>query len=537
MTNELDGIRIHLAASIREDLASDQKASIENFVEILTREVLKRGGVLVHGTHPSIVPSIRKGAAAFLQADGSKDSIVLVRSTDYEDVPDQLAIQLHRQFATVESIPRGEGDLTSRLVPMREWMAERCDVTIAVGGKWYDVNPKRSGVVNETKMMIDRSKPCFLVSSFGGGVAEWTEQEPSVFASLNNGLSPEENRARSQGTDPVKLVQDILSQLALLPLRIKSIKDKGMFRILCLDGGGIRGAFTAAILDKWAEQLKMSKNAAFVRQFDMVAGTSTGAILAAGLGAGISTNKLMDFYSRHGGKIFDGTGGWWHFVANKYNSDSLVNALAVLENKTFSDSLCRLVIPSIDASTGHSRLFVTPHHPLRTSCRAVELREAVLASTAAPTYFEAAKVPDGIVSQSYVDGGLWANNPALAAIAEAHGTLGIPMDQIDLLSVGTMCTTTDFSNLQNAGQVQYMRPISKLFFASQESATLDLASRMLTKSRFLRINKHTNSLPELDDASSIDKLMAAGRSIAEETFDEVYGRFLTSKNVPEWQKF
>jgi patatin-like phospholipase/acyl hydrolase len=68
----------------------------------------------------------------------------------------------------------------------------------------------------------------------------------------------------------------------------------------------------------------------------------------------------------------------------------------------------------------------------------------LLASSAAPTYFDEAVVKDAISMQSYLDGGIWANNPVLPAIAEAVRDLKIPLERIDVLSVGTMGSEADF---------------------------------------------------------------------------------------------
>jgi patatin-like phospholipase/acyl hydrolase len=72
------------------------------------------------------------------------------------------------------------------------------------------------------------------------------------------------------------------------------------FRILSLDGGGIKGAFTAAVLAEWEKRT----GRVIVDHFDLIAGTSTGGIIALGLGLGLPAGEILEFYEKQGPKIF-----------------------------------------------------------------------------------------------------------------------------------------------------------------------------------------------------------------------------------------
>src|ERR1019366_4834675 len=96
------------------------------------------------------------------------------------------------------------------------------------------------------------------------------------------------------------------------------------------------------------------------------------------------------------------------------------------------DSNNRLVIPACHARTGAVQVFRTNHHPDVVKDANKEAALVALATAAAPTYFPAAIVDES----AHVDGGMWANNPALVAIVEAVSYLGMPVDRIDILSVG-----------------------------------------------------------------------------------------------------
>ena len=80
--------------------------------------------------------------------------------------------------------------------------------------------------------------------------------------------------------------------------------DLARFRILALDGGGVKGAYTAAVL----ASIEETSGKHIAEHFDLIAGTSTGGILALGLGLGVSAATLLEFYEKRGQKIFPSTG-------------------------------------------------------------------------------------------------------------------------------------------------------------------------------------------------------------------------------------
>ena len=96
------------------------------------------------------------------------------------------------------------------------------------------------------------------------------------------------------------VVNRVIEQLGRLPLVRGEPLGKTTFRILALDGGGIKGTFTAAVLAKWEEltQLRLAEH------FDLIAGTSTGGILALGLGMGLAAKDILRFYVDRGPTVF-----------------------------------------------------------------------------------------------------------------------------------------------------------------------------------------------------------------------------------------
>lgn len=196
-----------------------------------------------------------------------------------------------------------------------------------------------------------------------------------------------------------------------------------MFRILSIDGGGIKGAFAASALAALEDDLRCRA----VEHFDLITGTSTGGIIAIGLGLGLSAREILEFYKSKGPEIFPSTslvqrtgGAIRQFLGGpKHSHETLRSALeAVFGDRRFGESTCRLVIPTYDAVGGRIFVMKTAHHQrfrYDIEARAVDV---ALATSAAPTYFAAARFPQH-EGASYIDGGVWANCPVLVGLTEA----------------------------------------------------------------------------------------------------------------------
>ena len=135
-------------------------------------------------------------------------------------------------------------------------MAERSDAVVCVGGKWWDINKAKAGVPTELDAMLELGKPGFVVAGFGGAIAGYLKDNPSLPSRLQNGLSENANREIANDTSIERIVETIVNQLKLLPLVRRSVSRGRNFRILALDGGGLRGTFTAAVLAKWDDMLR-----------------------------------------------------------------------------------------------------------------------------------------------------------------------------------------------------------------------------------------------------------------------------------------
>lgn len=206
------------------------------------------------------------------------------------------------------------------------------------------------------------------------------------------------------------------------------------FQILSLDGGGIKGIFSAAVL----AAIEEDSNVKITDHFDLLTGTSTGGIIALGLGLEMRPKEIVEFYLEHGSKIFPSWYGakWFqHWLFRKYSSKPLEEALKkCFKEKTLDQSIRPLVIPSYNIGIDDVYLFRTPHHERLKRDYKVPAWKVGLATSAAPTYFPCTREVDEV---RLIDGGVWANNPAMVGIVEAVGTIGVPLDTISVLSIGT----------------------------------------------------------------------------------------------------
>ncbi len=252
------------------------------------------------------------------------------------------------------------------------------------------------------------------------------------------------------------------------------------FKILSLDGGGVRGMISATILKEIEYQLEVycqKNNQPTVKlhdYFDVVAGTSTGSILAAGIAAKISAEQLIKFYQDNAETIFNkGTrqGRKWGQVLELipqnlshqfglYPNQNGQGLAKVLPEKLINEqgqplklneiSKPILFIPAYDTYSRNTTWFASNRKEANLWFKDIEVWQLCVASAAAPTFFPAYPLPftDG-KQLPHVDGGVSANNPSLSAIAHILDTelkeIGGNLGNISVLSIGTGNTTQVFT--------------------------------------------------------------------------------------------
>ena len=229
------------------------------------------------------------------------------------------------------------------------------------------------------------------------------------------------------------------------------------FRVLCLDGGGMRGIYTAAFLDRLLDQYRRIRGEEHLDLgggFDLITGTSTGAIIASAAAIGRPMSDVVKLYQDWGGKIFPERitesklklffralrGGAIVEAGDTAFRTALVNEFGEITMlDVFKKRGISLAIPSVAMSTHRAWVFK------KTKTSGVrddnyKLVDVCLASSAAPIYrsLAAIKNPDSKYEQIevFADGGLWANNPVMVGMLDAlmNADEGQP---IEIFSLGT----------------------------------------------------------------------------------------------------
>lgn len=226
--------------------------------------------------------------------------------------------------------------------------------------------------------------------------------------------------------------------------------------MLSVDGGGMRGLFSCAYLQGMlATGVSRFNNdhTDFGKQFDLIVGTSTGAILGAGLAVGIPLSDICDLYTESGPKIFpeklpESKAKLLFHHRSKLNKSGDEALRLVLANKfdditlsqLYQERRIGLAITAVNCATHRAYVFKTPHD--KTSNHRddeVSLVDACLASSAAPIYRSIAvinKSGSRLDNSMFFDGGLWANNPVLVALIEALRNTDTEQE-IEIFCLGT----------------------------------------------------------------------------------------------------
>lgn len=253
--------------------------------------------------------------------------------------------------------------------------------------------------------------------------------------------------------------------------------------------GGVRGILQAVFLDRLETDI-----GALRERFDLVAATSTGALVGLGIAAGLPARDLVELYRVHLPAVFRAKPAALIRRGGRYRTEPLREVLA----QHFGE--LRLGELEVDVLICASALNRFQGRIFTRADTDVLVVDAALASAAAPTFFEPV-VPEGS-ERGYLDGGLWANDPLLVAIAYASRTLGVPTDAVEALSIGTGkvprgCTPDEAAAMRilSLDTVRFLLQISG---SLQEWSSQHLLER-LTSSRVRRINPELVEWVELDD--------------------------------------
>lgn len=234
------------------------------------------------------------------------------------------------------------------------------------------------------------------------------------------------------------------------------------FRILTIDGGGMRGLYSAILLDRLNRHFSRKRNCEAIdigKGFDLIVGTSTGALISLGLAWGTETAQIVQLYREIGPRLFQepvptsnshssvlSLVRWlmkhWNKAINR--STPLYEVMyPIFEDHCLSDLYAKrqvgICIPAVNVGTHRSLLIKTPHTEHQHRYPDYKLMDVLMAATAAPMIFPIAAVQDPDDPDTYktlIDGALWANNPVLLGIIEALNESGVDQP-IEIVSVGT----------------------------------------------------------------------------------------------------
>jgi hypothetical protein len=547
----LHGVRIWLSGAVPPDADASYQSALRTFVRHFAEQTFRSGAHILHGSHPTFTPVLLEEAAKHIANGGRKDCLTLVVSRFWSKDPIRVPVQEWRQICMVYETPEattGDSLRDDSLAILRQWMSDRCDAFVAAGGLWWKQVAGRAGVPVEAGLAIDRGLPCFLLGGLGGAAQDYIANHPEVLRSLRNGFDDDTNQRLALEKNIPGIVHTISSQLTRLPLVRGRVSDGISFRILALDGGGIRGAFTASVL----ATLESSLGVPITNQFDLLAGTSTGGILAIALGLGLQPADMLRFYRERGPIIFPIMRFHKRLRSKLHHTIKPKHSQAVLRSelerayfsdnrpKVLGDSICRLVIPAYDAVSGVCHVFRTPHHSLLKADAVTNAAEVALATAAAPTYFSSAVVRNMVSQASFFDGGVWANCPAMAAIVEAVCYLNVPLDRIDVLSIGTTDEPFTVKSMAEAGWARWGKTLVDLLMNAQLDASVRHAQLLVGEPRFLRVNVTTTpGMYALDGAKEIEDLIALGNRKASQPdiLNQVKSRFLNGIEAMNWHGF
>ena len=318
------------------------------------------------------------------------------------------------------------------------------------------------------------------------------------------------------------------------------MKQEASYRtVLSLDGGGIRGLIPARILQEPESRTKRRIS----QIFDLIVGTSTGGILAAGLsrpperGGPCAAEELVRIYSERGREIFSRS--FWRGLTTiggladeRYHAAPLYGILEEMLGSTeLRETVPDIVLTSYDIERREPYLFKTSKARAGATGRNHLLRDVARATSAAPTYFEPMLL-DGErwegerERRALVDGGVFANNPCMLALSEALYS-GTAMNEIVLCSVGTGMSDRKiaYEEAKEWGPLGWARPVISVMMDGMSDSANYHARQLMADAgdgaagqQFFRFDvRLKHALDDLDAAhnANIDALLREADRIME----------------------
>lgn len=296
-------------------------------------------------------------------------------------------------------------------------------------------------------------------------------------------------------------------------------------KLLCIDGGGIRGIFAIAILQALEEEV----NQPIGEFFDMISGTSTGAIIAASVSLKIKMEEVHKNYKTYGEKIFvrqAKIGLLKSVYSDRYLRHLLKKAFG---ERKLADIQKPFLIPAVDVTHGKPFIHRSNYGNPEGEDLEIKIWDAVLSSCSAPVYFPPNNVDNKYLS---IDGGLWANNPSLVGLTEALHYFQNSIGEIKILSIGTGLQKIEFTSNENKYwginhwlpfHIPTMKVTPKLLDLALHlsSESVSYHCQILLKEHYLRINEELGEEVPFDDVHYMDELSDLGKKVYMKQRDEI----------------
>jgi patatin-like phospholipase/acyl hydrolase len=294
-----------------------------------------------------------------------------------------------------------------------------------------------------------------------------------------------------------------------------------MKKILSIDGGGIRGIIPALVL----AEIESRTGKSTAENFDLIAGTSTGGILALGFSKGDGSGKsqysatsLADMFQKRGKEIFSRS--LWKGVSSLngltdefYSEKGLESILEeYFGDEPLSAGLTKTLITCYDIQN-REPLFLKSW---REEYRTVQMRHAARATSAAPTFFEPALVPIGGAIKALVDGGVFINSPAVSAYAEAKKIFP-EEDDFFVVSIGTgeLIRPISYSEAKDWGKAEWLVPLLSCMFDGVSDAS-NYQMKMFLGDKYIRLQTSLSTASDdMDNATNgnIENLKLEARTL------------------------
>lgn len=291
-----------------------------------------------------------------------------------------------------------------------------------------------------------------------------------------------------------------------------------VYRILSIDGGGIRGVYALQILKMLQEEIDQK----LFEKIDCFAGTSTGALIIAAITQGYQPKDLLHFYTFLGWRVFFKNDKFDQGGA-KYTNRFLKKIMnQFLPNPSLSEIKPHIIIPTCHLGTDKNGFWepIIYDNFDRQASKNYKLIDLALRSSAAPLYFSS--------YQKHIDGGVFALNPSLIALSRALDEKGgnLKMEEIRILSIGNGMNPTGINQDIDWGVDKWLSSYHNVAEYPLFSLLTDMGAMIpeyplsqIMKEKILRINGPLLMPIEIDDCSKIDQLKKSALDLKEHAPD------------------